>query len=386
MYRAATVTLKEKLSRSTGNHLGAKLVEKLGQTPDACWLFCSCEMITEEGLKGIVEAVGTSNLIGCTSAGETSDEGYSTGSAVLGGIASDQIQFSISHVSGLSQDSERAGRLLAEGLPKNVSYIQLFPDVLKGNGCAVLRGISSVLGEHIPVCGGPAADSGEFFQTWQFAGSKLLTDAAVAIGFSGNFEVGNGVRSGWSPVGIAKKVTRARGSVVYELNGQPALEVYRRFLGKHAEKLPAVGSEYPLGLVTNGSHAGLEDYHLLRATVAVNTADGSLTFGGEVPEGALVRLTCGDSNSILEAAEKAARMALSELGERPPGMVFLFSCVARKWVLGRRIGEEINTVRRVVGADMPILGFYTFGEYCPVKRGGLSYLHNETVTVSVLGV
>ncbi len=105
---------------------------------------------------------------------------------------------------------------------------------------------SHCAGPHVPIAGGTAGDNGEFRNTWQFFGGDVLSDAIVAVGFSGDFSIGTGVSSGWSPIGIAKKVTKACGNIVYELNGQPALEVYERFLGKHADQLPSVGVEYPL--------------------------------------------------------------------------------------------------------------------------------------------
>ena len=57
------------------------------------------------------------------------------------------------------------------------------------------------------------------------------------------------MRRGWAPIGLSKQVTRGRGKTVYELNGEPALDVFERFLGQHAEKLPAIGVQYPLGFI-----------------------------------------------------------------------------------------------------------------------------------------
>lgn len=293
--------------------LGKALVEKLGDFPQACWLFCPPQSHLPELLKGIVSAVRTRTLVGCTTDGEISCEGFSTGTAVLGGIVTDQIDFQVAQVTKLGQDSEEAGKELARALPPESSYVQLFSDGITGNGCALLRGLAAVLGRPIPISGGTAGDGGEFVRTWQFAGDQVLTDAAVAISFSGDFKVGTGVRSGWSPLGIATRVTRASGNVLYKLGGQPALEVYERFLGKHAERLPAVGVEYPLGLVDETGNCGGGDYYLLRATMSVNRQEGSITFAGEIPEGAMVRMTCGDTTAILDAASQAVP-ALYRLG------------------------------------------------------------------------
>ncbi len=386
MFRATTVTSDENYSLDLGRKLGEALKGELGQSPGACWLFCTPKAGLKDLLEGVADAVGTRNIVGCTTDGEMSADGYHKGSAVLGGIVSDQIDFSVAYVENLSRNFELAGRHLADRLASKVQYVQLFTDGISGNGCAILRGILSVLGETVPIAGGTAGDSGKFHRTWQFAGRNLLTDAAVAIGFSGNFYLGTGVRSGWSPIGLAKKVTRASGNVLYELNGEPALQVYERFLGKHAAKLPAVGVEYPLGLVGRCLGGDHEDYYLLRATMSVDRQNGSIQFAGEIPQGAVVHFTCGDSNSILAATAEAARLANVELGDVSPAMVFFYSCMARKIVLGQRTQEELDRVREVFGTEVPILGFYTYGEYSRIGCDHPSLLHNESATISVVGI
>lgn len=386
MFRAATVVSKEPCSRSSGERLGKALLEVLGCSPTSCWLFSTPSHKLKELVRGIVHAVGVVNLVGCTTDGEISSVGLSTGSVVLCGIATDRIEFHIACAAGLGKDSEAAGKRLGAQLPSTVRHIQVFSDGLTGNGCAILRGLSSTVGSDVPIAGGTAGDNGEFRNTWQFFGADVLTDAVVAVGLSGGFSLGTGVSSGWSPIGIAKKVTKASGNIVYELNGQPALEVYERFLGKHADKLPSVGVEYPLGLVDGVGDPCEDDFHLLRATMSVNRSDGSIVFAGEVPEGSMVRLTCGDHASVLDAAERAALSALADLGNSTPAMVFFYSCMARKIVLGRRTREEIDRIRLAVGPKPPIVGFYTYGEYCRTRRGGPSLLHNETATVTVIGL
>ncbi len=403
MFNAETVVTTKPFTRKIGQELGRALSEKLGGTPDACWLFCAPETGLRDLLQGINEASGARTLIGCTTDGEIRDAGVRTGSAVLGGIRSDHIDFTVAIAEHIGEDSERAGREIALGLPRSVRYIQLLSDGLTGNGSAMLRGIASVLGSHIPVSGGTAGDSGRFVRTWQLANGRVLTDAAVAIGFSGDFRVGTGLGSGWAPIGLAKTVTRAEGNILYELNGEPALEVYERFLGHHAAKLPQVGVEYPLMIA--GIRAASRDYptihkdcpeiadnpdesglNLLRATMSVNRRDGSITFAGDIAEGATVYLTCGDRDAIQEAAGAAAQLALEGLGNGRPAMIFCFSCMARKIVLGRHTGEELERIRAAVGKPIPMIGFYTYGEYCRARADGPSFLHNETATVSIIGI
>jgi hypothetical protein len=365
--------------------MGETLVEELEQCPNACWLFCPPLPGLEEMIKGICEATGTDQLIGCTTDGEISNAGLSMNSAVLGGIASDTLEFEIVTVQGLEKDSEASGRQLAASFSSTPSYLQVFSDGLTGNGCAILRGIADVLGANVPVSGGAAGDNGGFIKTLQFGRDRIYSDAVCAIGFYGDFKLGTGVKSGWAPIGLAKQVTRARGKTVYELNGEPALNVYERFLGQHAGKLPAIGVEYPLGFTSFMNGSDERGQYVLRATMSVDRKERSITFAGEIPEGAMVNLTCGDTASILKAAEAAAKEARRAIGDTAPKVVFCYSCMARKIVLGRRTEEEIEQVRAQFGHQIPIIGFYSYGEFCPVGPVAPSHLHNETITLSVLG-
>ena len=387
MIKAETVHLQGVFSLASGRQMGETLVEKLGAMPDACWLFCSPELGLNDLVKGVYQGIGGCELIGCTTDGEISNQGFSTQSAVLGGIVSDQIGFEIAAVHDIGQDNEKAGRDLASAFSDQVRYLQLFSDGLTGDGCALLRGMADVFNREMPISGGTAGDAGKFLKTWQFLGDRVFSDSAVAIGFSGNFNLGTGVRSGWSRIGLPKKVTRASGNILYELNGEPALNVYERFLGKHAKNLPGVGVEYPLGLVNPFESADGKEHLLLRATMSVDRNEGSIRFAGEIPQGAMVYLTCGDKTSILDATDKATQQAIEDLGvETAPSLVFFYSCMARKTLLGLRINEEIERVRSRFDARVPILGFYTYGEYCRMNCSTPSLLHNETATLSIIGV
>ncbi len=387
MIKAHTVQIKDEFSRASGRNMGEAVIEKLGRMPDACWLFCAPENGFEDLVKGVYEAIDRRPLIGCTTDGEISTAGFSTNSAVLGAIVSDQMAFEIVSVNNIGRDNEKAGRQLASAFSDAVRYVQLFSDGLTGNGSAILRGMATGFSKNTPVSGGTSADAGKFLKTWQFHSDRIFSDAAVAIGFSGDFKLGTGVRSGWSRIGLPKKVTRSSGNILYELNGEPALNVYERFLGKHAKNLPGVGVEYPLGLVDHIERVDGSENLLLRATMSVDREKGSIQFAGEIPEGAMVYLTCGDKVSILDATDEAVQEAVNDMGkEVEPSMVFFYSCTARKTLLGLRVSEEIERVRSRLNPDVPILGFYTYGEYCRVRRHQPSQLHNETATLSFIGV
>ena len=384
MFKGATVAMKRPFSKAKAQILAEDLVAKLGRAPNACWLFCDLDEGMQDLLVGASNVLGTANLVGCTTDGEISSTGFDTGSAVLGAVVSDEIQFSVASVSGLRIGSQTAGRSLGELLPASARHIQLFSDGLTGNGSALLRGMHEVFGPEVTISGGTAGDGRAFKQTWQFIGNKVKTDSAVAISLSGEFRIGTGVESGWRRVGIPKTVTRVNGNVVYELDSESALTVYRRYLGPLADRLPDVGVEFPFGLLDETGQLG--EAPVLRAPMAVNAADGSVTFAGEIPQGSTICLCSGGmTTNLLDSSTGAAKKAITALGEAMPKMTFFYSCMARKLLLGGLAGEESRRVGSVVGTDVPMLGFYTYGEFCPSRPGCECQLHNETATVTVIG-
>lgn len=384
MFIANTVIHEGRFGRRQGQALGTSLIEKIGRIPQVCWLFASPGEDLDMFVRGAAEAVSPAILVGCTTDGEISHEGVTTNTAVLSGLYANSIEVEMVSVAHIGRDSWQAGQLLADRFSSDPRYVQLFIDGITGNGSEFLSGLLARIGSLVPVAGGMAGDGGRFRRTWQFVGEKVFTDAAVALGFTGDFHLGTGIASGWSPIGLPKKVTRAEGNILYELNGEPALKVYERFLGKHAEKLPAVGVEYPLAVEIPDAEVKT-GMSLFRASMSVKREQGAIKFAGDIPEGATVWLTCGDVASILDAARDAARLALKDLGGADPAMIFCYSCMARKLVLGRHVLEEPMRVQKEIGADIPIVGFYTYGEYCRLKPGGKTMLHNETITLSILG-
>jgi hypothetical protein len=365
-------------------------ISKLSSLPDILWVFAAIRYDQQPLLDGIVSVAGGIPVIGCTTDGEISTTGFSLNSVVVLALASNRIRLQTAHVEQISKDSYKAGIALAEkfqGL--DTSYIQIFSDGLSGNADEIIQGIKTRLGDNINIAGGTAGDGAIFKQTFQYHNERVLSDSLVGVAFEGDFHFATGVGCGWFPVGLSKEVTKAVGNVVYELDGQPALEVYKKFLGKHARSLPAVGVEYPLGLIDPQREINDDSYFLCRATMGVDHRAGSITFAGDVPQGSLVKMTMGNEADIIGAVEKAVQSALRELQSKnpevTPKVIFLYSCMARKIVLGSKTGEEVMAIQNIVGSDVPIIGFYTYGEYAPIDKHGFSCFHNETATLTIIG-
>jgi hypothetical protein len=173
-------------------------------------------------------------------------------------------------------------------------------------------------------------------------------------------------------------ITRSTANVLYELDGQPALALYRKYLGEYARDLPASGLLFPLSL---GTEAGES---VVRTILGVNEAEHSLTFAGDMPEGGHARLMKANFDRLIDGAVGAAQTCYAATGNTSPDLALLISCVGRKLVLKQRIEEEVEGVQDVLGQQAVLAGFYSYGEISPFTPSAKCELHNQTMTITTL--
>ncbi len=342
---------------------------------------------------GLVEAIGkfypAAHILGCSTSGEICGVQVSDDSLVVTGIHFEHTQLRTAQVSlGANIDSQQAGELLArefphsiaakgEGPEEKLAHVLVLSDGLSVNGSDLVRGLAKNLPAGVAVTGGLAGDGARFVETLVFKDDVPQKGAIAAVGLYGSrLQVGFGSLGGWDPFGPERLVTRSKGNILYELDGRPALGLYKQYLGEHASALPATGLLFPLSVRVKPG-----DTPLVRTILAVDEGQQSMTFAGDVPEGAYARLTKASVDRLVEGAIGAARAS------RPPDalapeLAILISCVGRKLVLKQRIEEEVEGVRDILGEQAALTGFYSYGEIAPFLRGERSELHNQTMTIT----
>ena len=371
-------------------------LKSLGEkNPDALIVFAAPKFDHKKMLKGVASVTKKTPMVGGTTAGEISTFGLSVNSVVVMALKSNDIKFYVGIGKGIAKNEENAGKELALNVIKGASKksaksLMILPDGLAGDGLRVIQGAQKVLGEDFEIVGGSLGDESNFKNTYQYYNGNVYQDVVVGILFCSNkIKTGTGVRSGWESVGSRFKCTKAKGNVVYNFGKKTALQVYREYLGaERAKKLPAIGLEYPMGLVDERAKIEGYDYFQIRCPLAVNEKDGSITFAAAIPEGKEVTLTYSSRTSIINGSRLSAQQAKKTLGTKPK-LIMMFSCVARKMVLGQRTNEEINAVKKIFGKNVPLIGFYTYGEIGPIDKRISSLKntrwHNETVVIWALG-
>lgn len=276
-------------------------------------------------------------------------------------------------------DSFDAGVKMAEELSgEGLSHVFLLTDGLHVNGSEIVKGINSKLDKEVPCTGGLAGDAANFEKTLVGLNQAPSVNQVVAIGFYGDsLEVGYGSVGGWDNFGAERLVTRSEGNVLYELDGQSALDLYKMYLGDKTAELPGSALLFPLGLKFD------EDSDtIVRTVLAVDEEANSMTFAGDIPEGCYVRLMKADFDKLIEGANLAAEHTTQKGGDDKEKLAILISCVGRKLILGQRIDEEVEGVQEVLGSGTTMTGFYSYGEISPVVESSRCELHNQTMTIT----
>ena len=167
--------------------------------------------------------------------------------------------------------------------------------------------------------------------------------------------------------------------MLFELDGKPALDLYKSYLGERAAGLPGTALLFPLSVRREGDGQGT----LVRTILGIDEAQNSLTFAGDMPEGGIARLMRANTDNLIDSAEQAARQATLGMSEVENALMISVSCVGRRLVLGERTDEEVETVSDSAPQRTGHVGFYSYGEISPAVAGGGSELHNQTMTVTV---
>ena len=335
-----------------------------------------------DALRTIATTYPTSRVVGCSSAGEIDGTKVVDGTIVVA-VAKFQctsVATAYARVDAAGE-SYAAGQSIARDLAhRDLRGILILSDGLNVNGSELVRGVNAGVGDDVVVTGGLAGDGSRFKATWVLRDGRPTGHLVSAVGFYGDHVViGHGSKGGWDTFGPERKVTRSAGNVLYELDGQPALQLYKSYLGDRAQDLPATGLLFPLALRPSAT----DEKSLVRTLLAVDEVKQSLTFAGDIPQGHFVQLMRANFDRLIDAAGDAALMTKETAGSEQHGDVLAvaISCIGRRLVLGERVGEELQTAADMLPHGTKQVGFYSYGEISRYATGDCD-LHNQTMTLT----
>ena len=361
--------------------------------PDFVFMFATVGYDQRTVLRAVREATGGAPLSGCsgegTINGDDSDE--SNFSVVVMVISSDELRWRNGLATGLGSDSRATGQRVAQELTSELGAdavgLFVFPDGTTVNFDHLFAGLEANLpsDRFLPIWGGGAGDNLAMRQTYQYCDDEVVSDGVAYALLSGEAQPAWAIDVGYIPIGSERTVTRSQGNVIYEIDGRPALEVFREYLPD-----PALADHWGARLANAfalcfraPSYIKDEDC-IFRAVLSLNKTEGSLILATEVQEGTSVWFSSRNQEKVTTGLDRMATQIKQQLGDTQPKLVFHFDCTARGKIMFRD-QEKLRILRRfrqAVGPDVPWAGFYTFGEIGPVGKHNCH--HNYTAVVLAL--
>lgn len=349
-------------------------------------VFGKRELLEESShLQEIRQVFPEANIVMVSSAGDILDTNLYEDSITLTAIEFKSTKIKCRLMSGITpESSEDFGRKISESLdPEKLVHLLVFADGKTANGSALIAGINSNLPIGVSMTGGMAGDGADFVKTIIGLDDTPSVGNVVTVAFYGDsLKVGYGSLGGWDAFGLERIITKSKNNILYELDNRSALSLYKEYLGDRAKDLPSSGLLFPIKL-TIKNHNG-EHSEVVRTILGINEKEGSMTFAGDMPEGSRAMFMRANFERIIDAANGASNLSLSDMNNERPDLAILISCIGRKLVLGSRVEEELEAVRKSLGEDPFMTGFYSYGEFCPtVGASNQCSLHNQTMTITV---
>lgn len=296
-------------------------------------------------------------------------------------IEFNNTEFKVVNENVSNHDSiESLGNALSKKLKKEkLKHVFIVSDGSFINGTDLINGLELENLTKVAITGGLCGDGSRFEKTLASYNENPKQGEVIAVGFYGDtFEITYGYEGGWTTFGPERIITKSVGNILYEIDDQPALELYKKYLGDKAADLPEAALLFPLSMQES------EDKEpLVRTILSIDESTNSMVLAGDMPTNAKVQLMMSTTDDIAEGARKADEMAMKER-KKSPELALLVSCVGRRLVLDQRTEDEIEEVMNAIGEQAIISGFYSYGEMAPSKNGSSCQLHNQTMTLTLL--
>jgi hypothetical protein len=335
-------------------------------------------------LQPLFAAYPSAKIVGCSTAGEIAAASVRDASISVAIARFDATDLRVaSAIVGAPADCRPAGREIASALAApELSAVFIVSDGINVNGTDLLAGLNEGLDPRVVVTGGMAGDGPHFRRTWVLERRQLRRHRVVAVGLYGSrVRVNHASRGGWDTFGDERVVTRSDGNVLYEIDGRPALRLYKEHMGELANGLPASALMCPLALRREGSGEPV-----VRTILAIDEGAQSMTFAGDIPQGSRMQFMQATFDRLIGGASDAARLlshsASSNLGVVGDSLAIAISCVGRRLVLGKRAQDEVAAVTSILPKKSALVGFYSYGEFSPHGDSGRCELHNQTMTLT----
>lgn len=344
-------------------------------------VFFESTLVIDKHLKTIREAFPKSKILGSSTSGEIQNGEINDNSIVCTVIKFAHTRLKLISSPVNFETSAEVGRSISNSLASpELKNILLLTEGLDIDGSDLVKEMHQALSEkncNVPISGGLAGDGDRFVNTFVVFGTEVKTHHAVALGFYGDhIQVFAGTGTGWDPFGPARVVTKASKNTVFEIDGIPALKLYREYLKEDAQNLPVSGVLFPLGVSWG------KNENIVRSVARIDEANQGLIFASRIPENTKVQLMHSNVMKLIDAAKNALDNCHLDFTNGDPTFALIVSCIGRRMIMGQKTEDEIEIIRDRLPLHTEISGFYSYGEFAPTASKQ-NDLHNQTMTLIV---
>lgn len=377
-----------------GREAALTALERAGiAKPDFVFVFATVGYNQQLLIRSIREATSGAPLSGCSGegiiTGETVAETNFCVSVMV--IASDELRFDNACVKEIVGRSDLAGERLATKLtpfltPDSIACF-ILADGLTFDFDPFLSSFERILRREtpLPVFGGLASDNWTTRKTYQYHDDDVFSDGIACVVISGNGAIAWGINHGCVPVGTKRTITRSEGNIIYEIDGIPALDAMKDYFEEEWQShWNKISLNLCLGFKTpEHIRQGYEEY-MIRYMMGKDDRDGHVTIQSDVRDGTDLWLVRRDKDLIRSGIRTISRQIMERIGTGKPKFVLHFECVGRGKVIFREEEkiELIRTLQKDIGADVPWIGLYTYGEIGPIMT--YNSFHNFTAVVTAV--
>jgi hypothetical protein len=355
-------------------------------------VFCGFEPDMEELVKGLNEAFDFP-FFGCTGIGILSTGGYSQSSISLLVLTADDVEFSIGMTEKINGGEEvkyfaDTYHECSDRLSCKDNLIFTYVPWLTN---VTFDDIVSLLDEesgHVPIYGGVASDGWTFDSTYTFTNKGFSQDRGVMMVIGGNIRPLFTIEHSTTlTTNLHKVVTRAEGTVVYELDGKPVTDFISE-MGLITDKTSVILDYLSTPFLATQKTGDGDEIDTLRCLGVIDHENKSCGYIGRIDEGSELNMVLISKEDIERSVKTAFDEILTRMSETEDyrySSIFCSSCAARYCLLVADKDAEGRAYEGRLPEGVNVQGVYIYGEFCPAHgkhRGGLyNVLSNETFTI-----
>lgn len=344
-----------------------------GFKPTLAIVFISIEQDT----KAVAEMLHNKGIdvFGVTSGGEFCSENQSMGEIVIMFIDLEKSRYFILFEDVKGKDLADASQKIARNaLTKfdHPAFVLCSTSLTEAgeilNGEVLVGNIEKVVGPDVTIFGGMAGDDGKFTGTYVFDHERS-TDSGIIILVldKEKIDLFGMALSGWKPLGIARTITKSKGRLIYNIDNQPAVDMYLKYLGNENfieedknKIFEAIGVHYPFLVKSENGES------VMVTPMGIDINENALICEKDVKQGSTFHFSVPPDFDIVDTILQHAT-ELKNKKQAEADALLIFSCIGRHTAMGPMAQQENEGLADIW--KVPMAGFYTYGEFGRVPQG-----------------